>query len=164
MRFGDVDLDRLEIYVRLGKTGEGIAHFGERTAELLDQWFTALDGFDHPARPLFGRGKNREIAMSPTAIGRVFQRISKLSGVKVTPHGLRRFFATDAHRNGGDIEDVRGLMRHSSIAQTRDYFRFSHDDLGRVHRRVSPIDHLRGGIPAPASAKHRDNGREAYGD
>jgi integrase len=42
--------------------------------------------------------------------------------LRVTPHTLRHAFATHSMRMGNDIETVRNLLGHDSIATTAIYF------------------------------------------
>lgn len=52
---------------------------------------------------------------------KIFQRISKEVGFKVTPHYLRHSHATHALRNGADIVTVRDSLGHGSLEVTSQY-------------------------------------------
>lgn len=56
--------------------------------------------------------------ISAEGVYRRVHRISELSGVPMTPHSLRRRFATGLYEAGVDIVDIKTLMRHESIDTT----------------------------------------------
>lgn len=72
----------------------------------------------------------------------VFDRISKRSGVKVTPHALRRTFATLSLRAGMNPLHLQALMGHTTLEMTRRYIAMVDDDLVQAHKEYGPIDTL----------------------
>lgn len=69
-------------------------------------------------------------------------RIGKRSGLNVSPHVLRRTFATMSLRAGMNIIHLQGLMGHSSLEMTRKYIQLLESDLVEAHRMHGPIDNL----------------------
>jgi site-specific recombinase XerD len=67
-----------------------------------------------------GRGGKR---LTPKHVWRIFNEIYKLSGLKmrVTPHTMRHSFATHLVENGVDLQVVRSLLGHESLATTGMY-------------------------------------------
>lgn len=62
--------------------------------------------------------------MTPTAVGRWYsQRLG------VNPHQLRHRYATLAYRSGHDINAVKTLLGHASVATTQVYVAVADDDL-----------------------------------
>lgn len=55
----------------------------------------------------------------------------------VHPHLLRHSFATHLLRNGADIEEVRLLMNHQSLAVTQVYLSTTRDELRRAADRLA---------------------------
>lgn len=49
--------------------------------------------------------------------------LGKRAGIKVTPHSLRRLYATTLYNAGVDIATVSRLMRHASVETTSRYIR-----------------------------------------
>ena len=56
--------------------------------------------------------------MNSNCLGRLVKRVAKRSGVMMTPHSLRRLFATTLYETGADLNTIRVLMRHNSITTT----------------------------------------------
>lgn len=56
--------------------------------------------------------------VSSRMIGSMISRIAKRNGVRMTPHSLRRLYATTLYDAGVDLNTIRILMRHNSIATT----------------------------------------------
>jgi len=56
--------------------------------------------------------------MTSDQIGRMIHDISERNGVQMTPHSLRRLYATTLYDAGVDLNTIRVLMRHNSINTT----------------------------------------------
>ena len=93
-------------------------------------------------RRLSLRNDNPIFRLAPPGIREVLRRLSRRAGVHVTPHMLRRFFATESLRNGLDVLSLQRLLGHSTLAMTSIYVRLATDDLAAAHARSSPGDRL----------------------
>ena len=69
-------------------------------------------------------------------------RLGERAGVHVSPHALRRTFATLSLRAGMNLLHLQGLMGHSTIEMTRRYVQMIDDDLLEAHRVHGPIDNF----------------------
>jgi len=80
--------------------------------------------------------------LHPTAVQRQIKRAGLAAGITkaVTPHALRRTFATEMSRAGCDLATIQRLLGHNDIRTTMRYVR-SVTDTG-LHLR-SPLDHPR---------------------
>jgi integrase/recombinase XerC len=58
--------------------------------------------------------------------------------VKKSPHILRHTFATHLLNNGADINSVKELLGHSSLASTQVYTHNSLADLKKVYKNAHP--------------------------
>jgi site-specific recombinase XerD len=120
---GDLDLDQAQLVVR----GKGAR---QRTAALAPPVVQAIrdylgyrpaTGSDHlfvsriGGRPIAGRVVNRMLA-------RVLQEAG-LEGDDVTPHTLRRTFATHLIRQGVDVRTTQELLGHADLQTTARYLR-----------------------------------------
>jgi site-specific recombinase XerC len=147
LRLGDLDLMRRTIHVRAGKgQKDGTAFFGEVTAALVRRWL-AVHPAPVPAAPLCC---GRDGAMlGPSAIVRILHRLSRRAGLarKIGPHALRHYAATSLMRRTGDLELVRRVLRHESLAMTLRYATLTQTEVAAKFLGASPLDHLR--APAP---------------
>lgn len=61
------------------------------------------------------------------------KRPSKELGITISPHALRRRFATDLYERGVDLKDIKDLMRHDSVDTTITcYIQPSRDRLSKI--------------------------------
>lgn len=72
-----------------------------------------------------------------------------VSGVHIHPHAFRNYFAVGYLQNGGDLFTLSRILGHTSVTTTQLYLRsMGIEQIGEVHRRVSPLQDLRRGRPA----------------
>jgi len=69
-------------------------------------------------------------------------RLSKKAGVHITPHALRRSFATFSVKAGMDLFRLQALMGHSSLEMTKEYVRNLDEDLLEAHQKHSPVNYV----------------------
>ena len=142
LKRGDIDLEGRRIRVRDGKGKEGIAYFGDVACLAILDWFE-VTGWQSETPVFISLQRIAQMrALSPAGLSHVFKRLSERVGIKLTPHGLRRFFATTAHRNGMSVFDLQRAMRHSSLEQTREYTLLVDDSVARAHAAASPMDSM----------------------
>ncbi len=74
---------------------------------------------------------------------------SRMSGVstlqKQSPHVLRHTFATTLLNNGADINAVKDLLGHSSLAATQVYTHVSFNELKKIYKQAHPRATKKGG-------------------
>jgi site-specific recombinase XerD len=90
-------------------------------------------------------GRNGQ-PISRKRIDEIVKACAQASGVRegrVSAHDLRRAFAREFLRNGGDLESLRQLLGHSSYATVKRYAELAVDAVADKHRLASPGDHLR---------------------
>ncbi len=69
------------------------------------------------------------------------RRLAVLAVLKDPPlHSIRRSFALNFLRNGGDLLSLQRIMGHADMTLLRRYARQNTDDLRAVHAGVSPVD------------------------
>lgn len=84
-----------------------------------------------PSAPLFAslqrvhsiHPQARDLRMPPATIYRRFKSYAKRGGLPewASPHTLRHYFASSAHKNGAPAEAIRRALGHSSLATTQKY-------------------------------------------
>ncbi len=57
----------------------------------------------------------------PVNIARMVKKVSDRSGIKVTPHGLRRTFATMNAEKGRPLHLIQKALGHADITTTQGY-------------------------------------------
>ena len=125
LMLSDLDIRSASLRV-IGKGNkERINALHNRILEILDVWLLER-GLVHG--PLFQRARkgNRLInePISGQTVYDIIIRRYKEAGLKrLTPHDLRRTFATKLLENGEDVFLVQDLMGHSSVETTKNYDR-----------------------------------------
>jgi integrase/recombinase XerD len=139
LRVGDIDLAERRIRVIEKGQHERILPFGVQTMRWLRRYvISAHLQLDDPLFPGYA-GK----PISRKRIDEIIKRAATRAGVRegrVSAHDLRRSFAREFLRNGGDLESLRQLLGHSSYAMVRRYAELAHDVVAEKHRRASPGD------------------------
>lgn len=143
LRIEDVNFAERSFTIRRGKGGKDrVSPFGEETARALRRWFkmrqqTALEDYlftDREGQPL-----------SSTYATHLLHRLSKRAGLdrKIGPHALRHYAATTIVKETGDIELVRQVLGHETLAMSLRYTHLAQVEVSRKFRRASPMDNLK---------------------
>jgi site-specific recombinase XerD len=144
LRIEDLNLATGTLIVRGGKGAkDGPGFFGGTTAVLLRQWLRAR-AQTSPEDFVFCNRLGEPL--SRYAGLRILHRLSARAGLarKVGPHALRHYAATSILRRTGDLELVRRVLRHESLAMTLRYAHLTGLEVAAKFRRASPMDALRG--------------------
>jgi site-specific recombinase XerD len=143
LKRGDIDLRSGAVVVRQGKgRKDRLAFIGANTRRALLAFIRSQANQADDA-PLFQTQSGGKF--SGVGLRSLFVRLSRKAGFKVTPHMLRRTFATLSLQNGMDIVSLQTLMGHENLETTRRYIQWLDGDLLEAHRKASPIDNLKGG-------------------
>lgn len=88
-----------------------------------------------------GRGGKR---LTPKHVWRIFREVFKLSGLEqhASPHTLRHSFATHLLENGVDLETVRELLGHESLATTGVYLSVAMEHKKRAYDEAHPRNRM----------------------
>lgn len=85
----------------------------------------------------------RTASLSKMAVQQTLRQIADRAGLKnVTPHTLRRTFATHLFENGAGMEIVKTLLGHVWITTTMKYARIGTDRLAETFERCHPSESL----------------------
>ena len=139
LNWGDVDISSGIVRVEKGKGRKARSVvIGIHTRRALLKYRNEVDCTD--LQPVFQtRGGGR---FSEAGIRSWLLRISKRAGIHISPHALRRTFATLSLRAGMNVFQLQGLLGHSSLEMTRHYVEMLDEDLVKAHREHGPIDNL----------------------
>lgn len=131
--------------VRAGKGGkDGVGFFGSEAAQHLRAWLSKRRDA-HSEDFLFTDRRGRSLTRSHAL--HILHRLSGRAGLprKIGPHQLRHYAATAILRQTGDLELVRQVLRHESLAMALRYAHLTKPDVSAKFRRASPLDNLRAG-------------------
>ena len=86
-------------------------------------------------------------SLSRSCGAHILHRLSVRAGLprKMGPHQLRHYAATSILKRTGDLELVRQVLRHETLAMSVRYAHLAKPDVSRKFRRASPLDNLSAG-------------------
>lgn len=113
----------------IGKGGKvNYLHFDSNSLRLVRDY---LSGRKDDMTPLFISGHYRRLTVARAE--QLLHIYSDRAGIdkNVTPHTLRRSFASDLKKNGADLYDVMKLLNHSQISTTQKHYTFTTKEYTR---------------------------------
>jgi site-specific recombinase XerD len=145
LRIEDVNFATRTVHVKAGKgQKDGVGFFGSEAVTYLRAWLGKRRDA-HPEDYLFTDRAGR--SMTRCHAVHILHRLSVKAGLhrKIGPHALRHYAATSILRQTGDLELVRQVLRHESLAMALRYAHLTKPDVSARFRRASPLDNLRAG-------------------
>lgn len=137
LQLGDIDSGRLLMKVRGKRNKERLVPITPGLREELESYLqirqtVALD------TTLFIREDGRPLAprMAYGIVHRLMEPLRQLE--KRSPHVLRHSFATHLAENGADLNAIKALLGHSSLASTQVYTHTRVEHLKRVYQSAHP--------------------------
>jgi integrase/recombinase XerC len=140
VRLADVDLAERTIRVTGKGNKERVVVINHSAAAAIESYLRVRPASSDPALFL-GRGGH---GLTPAHVWRIFRTIYRVSGVQkhATPHTLRHSFATHLVENGVDLETVRELLGHESLATTGVYLQLAMGHKRRAYDEAHPRDRM----------------------
>ena len=136
----DVDLDRAQIKVLGKRNKERLVPLIESLIPMLKYYLNQRSelSFHQETHSLFVMSDGRKL--SDSFVYRLVNRyLSEVtSKEKRSPHMLRHTFATHVLQSGADLNSVKELLGHSSLAATQVYTHNSIEDLKKSYRGAHP--------------------------
>lgn len=139
LKESDIEFSRQQIRV-LGKRNK------ERLIPVSEELLIDLRAYIDEKRKIFNQPSGRLLCLGngadvyPQYVYRTVQRylkhITTLS--KKSPHVLRHTFATQLSNNGAELNAVKELLGHSSLAATQIYTHNNIDRLKEIYRKAHP--------------------------
>jgi integrase/recombinase XerD len=77
--------------------------------------------------------------------GKMLKKYGKkagITGVRISPHTFRHYFAVKFLRSGGDPFALMRILGHASFDMTKRYVRYTEIDLSEQHAEASPVTNL----------------------
>jgi site-specific recombinase XerD len=129
LKFADVDLENLTLFVRQGKGNKDrIIPMSYRLAEILKTYLRERMRLGKTC-PEFFTSLNRDMGFKTIGLKRLVDKMKEVSGLKFSSHKLRHTFATLMLEGGCDIYSLSKMMGHSDIKTTTIYLSASAEHL-----------------------------------
>jgi site-specific recombinase XerD len=137
----DLDLRSRVILIHGKGKKERQVVFNKTAASAIEAYLRVRQRSEDEALFL-GRGGKR---LTPKHVWRIFRDIYAVSGIKdhASPHTLRHSFATHLAENGVDLETIRELLGHESLATTGVYLKLSMAHKRRAYDEAHPRDRMK---------------------
>ncbi len=152
----DVNLRARTVHVHGKGRKERLVVINQTTAAAIERYLGVRPRSADDALFLGRTGKR----LTPKHIWYIFREIYQLSGIekKAHPHTLRHSFATHLLENGADLETVRELLGHESLATTGVYLSVAMEHKKRTYDQAHPRDRM-DGIPVSRGPRKRPASR-----
>lgn len=140
LKINDIDLGRMVFRVSGKGNKQRMLPFARFLADLLEAFLT-LRGNTFPGNSepwLFLNRKGEQLR--PESIYHIVRKhLSAVTTVEQrSPHVLRHSFATHLSNNGADLNAIKELLGHSSLAATQIYMHNSIERLQKVYEQAHP--------------------------
>jgi len=138
LKDGDVDLYNMQIRVLGKRNKERIIPFSLDLKRNLESYLNVKKDSNLNCPYLLITGANKQISVSH--VSKVVKEVlgSVTTNKKKSPHVLRHTFATHLLNNGADINAVKELLGHSSLAATQIYTHNTIDKLKKTYKQAHP--------------------------
>lgn len=140
VRLSNVDLAERTIHVTGKGNKDRTVLINHAAAEAIEAYLRVRPRSTDPALFLGRSGR----ALTPKHVWRIFRDVYRVSGVQkhASPHTLRHSFATHLVENGVDLETVRELLGHESLATTGVYLQLAMGHKRRAYDEAHPRDRM----------------------
>ena len=134
----DVNIINKHIKVLGKRNKERIIPLIDSTINILNNYLFYRDELKSDETFLFITNKGKQVyeKLIYRIINKYFDTIS--TKVKKSPHIIRHSFATHLLNNGADLNSVKDLLGHSSLAATQVYTNRSIDEIKKVFAKSHP--------------------------
>jgi len=142
LRVCDVDLVTGRIDVLNGKGGKYRVAFVSSVALRAVRRYLAERSVAVETEPLFMAESGG--FLTTQGMQAIRRKIEARAGVKLGGfHALRRGFAKEFLKNGGDLVTLQSLLGHAEVETTRGYVQLDADELQTIYSRSSPLEKAR---------------------
>ena len=138
LMISDLNINNKYIKVFGKRNKERIIPLIDSTINILNKYLSYRDALKSNEPFLFITSKGKPVyeKLIYRIINKYFDTIS--TKVKKSPHIIRHSFATHLLNNGADLNSVKDLLGHSSLAATQVYTNRSIDEIKKVFAKSHP--------------------------
>ena len=138
LMISDLNINNKYIKVLGKRNKERIIPLIDSTINILNKYLSYRDELKSDETFLFITSKGKPVyeKLIYRIINKYFDTIS--TKVKKSPHIIRHSFATHLLNNGADLNSVKDLLGHSSLAATQVYTNRSIDEIKKVFAKSHP--------------------------
>ena len=138
LMISDVNINNKHIKVLGKRNKERIIPLIDSTINILNKYLVYREELKSDETFLFITKKGKQVyeKLIYRIINKYFDTIS--TKVKKSPHIIRHSFATHLLNNGADLNSVKDLLGHSSLAATQVYTNRSIDEIKKVFAKSHP--------------------------
>lgn len=135
----DIDISAMQIKVTGKRNKQRIIPFGEEMKETLAYYINVRDATVSGKSEAFFVKEDGERLRSALVCKIVKRNLSKVVSLKKkSPHVLRHTFATIMLNHEANLEVVKELLGHKSIATTEIYTHTTFEELKKVYKQAHP--------------------------
>jgi integrase/recombinase XerD len=145
LRTSDINFGLRQIVIRAehAKTSETrIVPISQKTAKELERLISAMNVVEDDDFLWLSQFGERYFGDSFAKMLKLYAKRAGVSGVRVSPHTFRHYFAVKFLREGGDPFTLSRILGHSSLDMTQVYLKFTETDLRTQHDKASPVTSL----------------------
>ena len=135
LRISDIDLPHRQMRVFGKDQDERLVPFSDRTTlALIAYWSGRVDQYPSAFHGLGG-------SLTTSGVSSIIRRLGEKAGIdkSVRPHLLRHTFAHRWITGGGDLESLRRILGHGSLAVTQRYAGLAIKHIKAKHESVNPL-------------------------
>ena len=138
LKISDLNINNKRLKVLGKRNKERIIPLIDSTINILNKYLSYRDELKSEETFLFITNKGKPVyeKLIYRIINKYFDTIS--TKVKKSPHIIRHSFATHLLNNGADLNSVKDLLGHSSLAATQVYTNRSIDEIKKVFAKSHP--------------------------
>lgn len=134
-RLDKADVTGKNFFTISGKGGVAAPSFIDHRTQVYIMTYLRMREDNNPALFINENGKR----IRPLNVQEVFENVSKVTGIKATPHTMKHSFCTNLMRNGADIRHVQRLAKHKSIQTTEKYLHVMDNELSGLYKQFHTV-------------------------
>ena len=143
LNWGDLNMENGLLSVHQGKgQKDRSAVVGATTRRALLKYRRTIPN-DTDEAPMFQANYNHgHKRLTRTGLLLIYKRLSKLTGIQVTPHAMRRTFVILSLRRHMDAGHIQAMLGHATLDMVYHYAQLEDEDLIQAHKQSGPVDDL----------------------